>query len=67
MHRLRAIALASALSFGFVGIGMDVASAQKEKSAGKGGYAACKAKLSKEPPCSSNWTRACAAQCGSKF
>jgi hypothetical protein len=33
----------------------------------KESYPACKSRVSKEPPCNSTWTKACAAQCGAKY
>ena len=60
IHRVLAMAIAAAVLL--LASNLQQAKAEKKES-----YAACKAKLSKVPPCNSNWTRACAAQCGSKF
>ncbi len=30
-------------------------------------YLACRARISKEPPCTQNWTRYCARQCGARY
>ena len=56
------VVTAALLCLGIGIAGTSPASAEKKEN-----YAACKKRLSQQPPCNSNWTRACAAQCGSKF
>jgi hypothetical protein len=67
MKLLKGLVAAAIAGIAFIAIGSTDAAAQAQKQKkGANSYAACKAKLSQVPPCSHNWTRNCAAQCGGR-
>jgi hypothetical protein len=66
MLSLQRFVTAIAIGALFVAAAANDAHAQKAKKGTANSYAACKAKLSQVPPCSTNWTRNCAAQCGGR-